>query len=223
MSRAGTQERGLHLLDEARRTQHCFLQGTDLCRYLWDYLPGGAPERSQRWIRDLKCNPSQAAACPLRARYKERAIVRAAQALRAAAPRSWVEQVSWCPIPPSAKLGAADYDDRLLRLLQLAFAGYDADIRPLIHQSQSLPADHRRRRRVSFVDLYELMSVDTAQLTKRTLRTELVLFDDVLTTGKHFKCAQARLRERLEPLSISACFLARRVLSPKRRGVIGAS
>ena len=222
MSGFGTQECGLHLLDDARRAQHCFLDSADRCRYLWDYLPGRAPVWPQRWIRDLKCRPSLAAAWPLRAKYKERAIARAAQALRAAAPRSWVEQASWCPMPPSAMPGAADYDDRLLRLLQIAFAGYDADIRPLIHLSQTLPADHCRRRRVSFSALYELMSVDTAQLSRRALRMELVLFDDVLTTGKHFKCAQGRLQERLDPMSISACVLARRVLSQKRRGVYGA-
>lgn len=221
MSGPGAPQSSLRLLDAARRAQHCFLEGADLCRYLWDYLPGRATDRAQRWIRDLKCRPSQAAVWPLRAMYKECAIVRAAQALRTAAPRSWVEQASWCPMPPSAGLGAADYDDRLLRLLQLAFAGYDADIRPLIRQSQSLPADHCRRRRVGFAALYGLMSVDTAQLMKRALRAELVLFDDVLTTGKHFKCAQARLQERLEPMIISACFLARRELAPKRRGVAG--
>jgi hypothetical protein len=218
-----TVEPSLHLLEGTQRAQHCFLEVADRCRYLWDYVPGGARNRTQHWIHNFKYRPSQAAAHPLCGIYKERAIVRAARALRAAAPRSWVEQVSWCPIPPSTRLGAADYDDRLMRLLQLAFAGYDADIRPLIRQSQSLPADHCGDRRVSFAVLYRLMCVDTAQLMRRALRMELVLFDDVLTTGKHFKCAQARLRERVGPMSISACFLARRVLSARRCGVVGAS
>lgn len=221
MSGARARECSLHLLDPAQRTQHCFLEAADCCRYLWEYLPGRARSRAQRWIRDLKCSPSQAAACPLRAIDKECALVHAAQALRAAAPRSWVEQASWCPIPPSARADASDYDDRLLRLLRLAFAGYDADIRPLLQQSQSLPADHCGRQRVGLAALYEVMSVDTSQLLSRALRMELVLFDDVLTTGKHFKCAQGRLRERLGPVRISACVLARRVLSAKRRGVIG--
>ncbi|HEX4049866.1 MAG TPA: hypothetical protein VHY19_03185 [Steroidobacteraceae bacterium] len=109
-----------------------------------------------------------------------------------------------------------------MRLLELAFAGYDTDIRPLIRLTRSLPADHRGCRRVSLAALYRLLSVDTAQLMKRALRAELVLFDDVLTTGKHFKCAQARLQEQLGPMSISGCFLARRVLPAKRRGVLGA-
>ncbi|HEY7930321.1 MAG TPA: hypothetical protein VID71_09925 [Steroidobacteraceae bacterium] len=221
MSGAGEKDGSLHLLDAARSSQHCFLEAPDRCCYLWEYWPGRAHNRAQRWIRDLKCSPSQAAACPLRALYKECALVRAAQALRAAAPRSWVEQASWCPIPPSGQAGTGDYDDRLLRLLRLAFAGYDADIRPLLQQSQSLPADHRGRQRVGFGALYGIMSVDASQLLKCALRMELVLFDDVLTTGKHFKCAQARLRERLGPVSISACFLARRVLSAKRRGALG--
>lgn len=216
------EEASLRALDGPGRLQHCFLEAADRCLYLWDYLPGRAHNRAQRCIQDLKCRPSQAAVRPLRGAHKEYAIVHAAQVLRAAAPRSWVEQTSWCPIPPSTRLGAADYDDRLLRLLQLAFAGYDADIRPLIHQAGSLPPDHSGGRRASFAALYELIGVDASQLTKRALRMELVLFDDVLTTGKHFKCAQRRLQEWLGPMSISACFLARRVLSAKRCGVIEA-
>jgi hypothetical protein len=188
MSGCAAQEFGLHLLDGTRRAQHCFLEPTDHCRYLWEYLPGRARNRAQRWIRDLKCRPSQAAACPLRAIYKECALVRAAQALRAAAPRSWVEQASWCPIPPSARPGATD---------------------------------HCGHRRVGYAALYGVMSVDTKQLLRCALRRELVLFDDVLTTGKHFKCAQARLQERVGVVSISACVLARRVLTAKRRGVAG--
>ncbi|HTT07031.1 MAG TPA: hypothetical protein VMF64_17260 [Steroidobacteraceae bacterium] len=223
VSGADAKQCSLHLLDAARRTQHCFLEAGDCCRYLWEYRPGLPRNRAQRWISDLKCRPSQAAARPLRAIYKECALLRAAQALRAAAPRAWVEQASWCPIPPSARAGASDYDDRLLRLLRLAFAGYDVDIRPLLRQSQSLPADHCGRQRVAFAALYEAMTVDTSQLLSCTLRMEVVLFDDVLTTGKHLKCAQLRLRERLGPLSISACVLARRVLVAKRRGVVGAS
>jgi len=222
MSVRGGHGSGLQLLDGVRRAQHCFLEATDRCLYLWDYLPGRARNRAQRWIHSLKCRPSQATACPLHGIYKERALVCAAHALRAAAPRSWVEQVSWCPIPPSMTPGTADYDDRLLRLLQLAFAGYDADIRPLICQSQCLLPDHRASQRMSFAALYGLVSVDAAQLRRRALRLEVVLFDDVLTTGKHFKCAQARLQERLGPINVSACFLARRVLSAKRRGVLAA-
>ena len=223
MTISGCAAASLQWLDERRRSQHCFLETADRCCYLWEYRPGRARDAAQRWIRDLKCSPLLAAVHLPAARKKERALLHAAQALRAAAPRAWVERTSWCPIPPSARIGGPDYDDRLLRLLHMAFERYDADIRPLLRQSQSLPADHRERRRVSVSTLYGLLSVDTGQLGTRMLRPEVVLFDDVLTTGKHFKCAQARLRERLGPISISACVLARRVLSPRRCGLAGAA
>ena len=226
MSLDGGQERpalqglhGLHLLDEPRRAQHCFLEAADVCRFLWHYTPGPPRTREQRLIGNLKCKPTLAALNALRGLYKEEAILHAARALRAAAPRRWVEQSSWSPIPPSVQVGDADYDDRLLRVLNAAFAGYDADIRPLIRQAQTVSADHRSRERLSFAALYALTRVDTLQLRRRALRSQLVLFDDVLTTGKHFKCAQARLREALGGIPISACVLARRVLTPERCGL----
>jgi hypothetical protein len=213
----------LHVLDEARRAQHCFLESGDLCRYLWDYTPGPPRTQQQRLIGNLKCRPTQVALSALRGIYKERAILRAAHALRAAAPRRWVEETSWSPIPPSARLGDADYDDRLLRILDAAFDGYDADIRPLVRQVRTVSADHRNAERLSFTALYALTEVDRTQLLRRPLRAHVVLFDDVLTTGKHFKCAQARLQEALGNIPISTCVLARRALTPGRRGLTGGS
>lgn len=208
----------LRPLEASDREQHCFLDAHDRCHYLWDYRPGRPRTRQQQWIANLKCPPSLAQAVPLRAIYKERAIRQVAQALRGAVPRAWAEQASWVPIPPSICQGDAGYDDRLLRVLRAAFAGYDTDIRPLLAQTHSIRPDHRRLQRSSFEELFALLHLQTAQLAAQPLRGHLVLFDDVLTTGKHFKCAQARVREALGPIAISACFLARRVLAAPRRG-----
>jgi hypothetical protein len=208
----------LQCLDASGRAHHCFLEPTDCCHYLWEYLPGARRAAARCWIWDLKCRPQEACAAHRDIR-KQRALVFAAQALRAALPREWVEQRSWCPIPPSQAAGEGDYDDRMLRILHMAFAGYDADVRPLLRQVRSMPPDHSRQRRVSFGVLHGLWRVDGDWLARQPLRAELVLFDDVLTTGKHFKCAQARLYEAAGPIRISACFLMRRILSPQRRGL----
>jgi hypothetical protein len=42
-----------------------------------------------------------------------------------------------------------------------------------------------------------------------------VLFDDLLTTGKHYKCCERRLREVVADMPVSGLFVARRVL-PRR-------
>lgn len=213
----------LRSLDHTGRAHHCFLEASDRCHYLWDYVPGAARAQTHRWIWELKGRRWIPAAAAAATRHQRRAIEAAALALRAALPQAWVEQTSWSPIPSSQDSGDAQYDDRLLRLLRMAFGGYDADIRPLIRQIGSSLPDHRGPHRLPFAELHALMRVDEMRVAERPLRPEVVLFDDVLTTGKHFKCAQARLREALGPVCISACFLARRVLSPRRRGLTGAT
>jgi predicted amidophosphoribosyltransferase len=39
----------------------------------------------------------------------------------------------------------------------------------------------------------------------------VILFDDVLTTGKHFMCCKRRLREHLGDIPVTGLFIARRV------------
>jgi hypothetical protein len=53
----------------------------------------------------------------------------------------------------------------------------------------------------------------SAQLNALPLKQALVVFDDVLTTGKHFKCCERRLREVVPAyVPILGVFIARRML-----------
>jgi hypothetical protein len=209
-------------LDELTRIDHWFLGATDECWYLAEYIAGPAAvagRRVNRLIADLKCPPSVVATHPLRRRHKQRAVNALAAALRSAVSRSWAEGATWIPIPPSRSARDRNYDDRLVRILRRAFAGYDTDIRTILFQRESLAADHRRPRRTHIDSLFECIRVDWSALGSRPLRDRLVLFDDVLTTGKHYRCCARRLREVLPNTRISGLFIARRVLSGRGRRV----
>jgi len=55
--------------------------------------------------------------------------------------------------------------------------------------------------------------LEIAQLNALPLRQAIVLFDDVLTTGKHFNCCERRLREVVPTnVPIMGVFIARRIL-----------
>jgi hypothetical protein len=108
-----------------------------------------------------------------------------------------------------------------MRILSTAFAGYDADLRQALYQIQSQPADHSRLKRLSIQTLYESTRVNCAALEGRVLRPRIVLFDDILTTGKHYKCCERRLCEAVSGVAIEGMFLARRVLSARGRGLPG--
>ncbi len=197
----------------------------DHCWCLAEYRPGTGCRASwvKRLIADLKCPPRIAASDPRRGRYKQRAIAAIAAALRRCVSQRSVERSTWVPIPPSRANCEPDYDDRLIRILQTAFHGYDLDLRVLLRQALSTPADHAQSRRSSLDSLYRVIRFDWQALEARPLRERIVLFDDVLTTGKHYKCCERRLREALPDIPIGGLFVARRVLPHRWRSLrIGA-
>jgi hypothetical protein len=213
-------------LDEEMRADHCFLDDADRCLCVAEYRPGRgtAANAVNLLIANLKCPPSIATIDPRRRHYKQHAIGEVARALRAAVSRSWVEGATWIPIPTSRPPPDADYDDRLPRILRQAFAGYALDLRALLYQSEPTAADHASARRSSSAALYNLIRLDRQLLAQAPLRDRIVLFDDVLTTGKHYKCCERRLREALgegkalRQHEISGLFVARRILAGRRRG-----
>jgi predicted amidophosphoribosyltransferase len=201
-------------IDETTRAAHCYLTEQDECLHLREYFArqGYQGGDSNQLIFNLKIKPTVAAANAARRHYKERAIQQCAADLRASVPRDAAEQVTWVPIPPSKVPGHADYDDRLLRVLLTAFAGYDVDIRGLLRQTASTEADHTTENRLGEDTLRGVLELDRDLLAVRPPRRRVVLFDDVLTTGKHFKCCEFRLREALpDGLPILGMFIARSV------------
>jgi hypothetical protein len=209
---------GLVALDERLRTDHWFLSATDRCHCLADYLPGRGYRANEvnQLIVNLKCPPSITSIDPRRRHYKREAIGQIAHALRVALSRSAVECATWIPIPTSRPLRDADYDDRLQRILLAAFGDYALDLRTMLYQSKATAADHGSARRMSAEALYRVTGLDRELLARAPPRERIVLFDDVLTTGKHYKCCERRLREALADIPISGLFVARRVL-PRRR------
>lgn len=148
---------------------------------------------------------------PARRRRKQAAIDTVASVLRRCCDRRWVQDATWSPIPTSGAFGTREYDDRLSRTLRIAFEGYDCDVRDLLRQTASTKPDHAAVRRLSSGSLYGLLQVDLASLVKRPLRHRIILFDDLLTSGKHFKCCQGRLHETVPQVPVSGLFFARRV------------
>jgi hypothetical protein len=208
-------------VDAPARAEHAFLAASDRCAYLASYLPGAGYQSGgcRRLLRDFKCQPSVARDNVQRRRHKQHAITTLAQWLRAALTREQAEHCTWVPIPPSKRPEDPDYDDRLTRTLSVAFHAYDVDVRVLLYQIQSTVPDHAVRSRLSAAALYDNLRLDTAALAARPIRRRIAMFDDVLTTGKHFKCCERRLREALPRTPIVGLFLMRRVVSGRWRSL----
>jgi hypothetical protein len=206
-------------IDDANRSEHSFLIREDRCAFFGELQAstgwgGGA---TNQLIANFKRSPAQIGHEPggerLR-RHRERAINEVAAALRSQFTREEVElRCTFVPIPTSKQPGHPEYCDRLERSLRLAFAGYRADIRPLLRLTASARPDHLSAdERLRYQHLLAMTLVDPRQLAGEP-RPVVVLFDDVLTSGKHFKVAKTRIREVFPGQGILGIFVARRALS----------
>jgi predicted amidophosphoribosyltransferase len=197
---------------------HSFLSETDCCEFVAEYVPGRSYRAGgiNQLIRNFKCPPAVARTSPVREIYKRRAIATLAQWLRLAVSRPEAERTTWVPIPPSRCGADPGFDDRLSRTLGLAFEAYDVDVRSLLYQRQNTAADHAAAVRLSAEALHAVLCLDMGALLARPVRERIALFDDVLTSGKHYKCCERRLHEALPATPIHGVFLLRRVF-PRRR------
>jgi hypothetical protein len=208
-------------LDAPTRVEHAFLVASDRCSYLAPYIParGHHVGGCNQLIRNFKCEPSIARCNPQRRRHKQHAITTLAKWLRAAVTREQAELCTWVPIPPSKWRGDPDYDDRLTRTLNLAFQAYDVDVRCLLYQVENTVPDHAGPTRLSAEALYENLRLDAVALSAQPIRPRITLFDDVLTTGKHYRCCERRLGQALPGTPITGVFLTRRVIAGRWRSI----
>jgi hypothetical protein len=202
-------------IDETNRNQHAFLQEGDRCLFFGEYFAGKGYQGggTNQLMFNFKTLPSIARTNPARRNYKEGAIAIIATGLREVLGRDQIERLTFVPVPPSKTLGHADYDDRLTRALTMGCAGFNSDIRLLLRRSSSTESDHRMGDRLAPDTLYSLLELDSAALAAKPPREAIVLFDDVVTTGKSFKCCERRLRDAIPAsVPIIGLFVARRIL-----------
>lgn len=202
-------------IDETGRDQHAFLQEGDRCLFFGEYFAGRGYQGggTNQLMLNFKTLPSMARTSPARRGYKESAIATVAAGLREVLGRNQIERLTFVPIPPSKTPDHPDYDDRLTRALAMGFAGFNSDIRLLLSRLSSTESDHRTGARLTPEALYSLLELDSAAVAAKPMREAIVLFDDVITTGKSFKCCERRLREAIPAtLPIMGLFVARRIL-----------
>jgi hypothetical protein len=205
-------------IDETNRSSYYFLEEGDRCFFFGEFHIGrgwsGGP--TNQLISNYKRTPGEIAASPNGTKlqyYKDRAIAEIAAGLRRQFSREDVQsRYTFVPVPGSRVAGDPDHCDRLERTLRAACELIPgADIRPLLRLARSIPPDHRSGgARIKYDELLAVTEVDQAQLAN-PIRNEIVLFDDVLTSGKHYKVAKARIRETLPHVPILAVFVARAI------------
>ena len=200
----------LTAIDERTRGDHWYLRRTDVCRYLGAYTAGKgfAYSATNRLILDFKTAVPPGG--DRQRRYKEDAIGAAATALRRALEGSALEGAVFVPVPPSQAKGDEGYDDRLVRLLAAVRPERPLDVRELIVQTCSVEPTHLRPTRLRASDIEAMYRIDEALAAPEA--GLVVVVDDLLTSGAHFRAAQRVLSRRFPDIDVMGLFLARRVM-----------
>lgn len=125
---------------------------------------------------------------------------------------SSIESITIVPIPPSKSLDHPEYDDRIwtvLEGLKIKVADkFKLDIRKLVYQSKSYIASHTTLNRISYEELLSLYRIKEEFCSPEP--SFILLVDDVLTSGCHYKAMKSILKSRFPNTKLAAIFLARR-------------
>ncbi len=184
----------LSKIDELHRPEHYLLTDEDECYYFGEYTAKKGYSYSEtndlisNFKKEMKHRGTQSWY------YKQRAIKTAATWLRSLDCDVVENDATFVPIPPSKTQSHPEHDDRMIQTLRQAFKSSNADIRELVIQTVDMEADHAKGEdssRATVQELYDSYLIDQ-DLVQGT-RDCVVLLDDVLTNGTHFKAAQRRM------------------------------
>ena len=115
---------------------------------------------------------------------------------------------TFVPVPPSKPIEHPEYDDRLIQVLkQVQKEKSNLDFRVLVTQQQSTLAAHTMPsgQRFSIQQLCELYAFNDSGFKPPQ---KIVIFDDVLTKGTHFKAMQKILNQRYPQAPTIGLFIA---------------
>lgn len=190
-------------LDGAIMGDHYDLQATDRCYFWGEYTAGVGYNHS--YTNQLIFNLKNGKASPF---YRDRAKREVASNLLRI---KNIELFTFVPVPPSKHRDDHAYDDRLMEILRLCQAK-DPDVHALelVTQRQSTEASHASDERMRPDELSQLYDVDENLLG--TARDKLIIFDDMLTVGSHYRAMTSAIRRVSLEFSFIGLFIARRAI-----------
>jgi hypothetical protein len=199
-------------IDDSTREAHYHLTADDTCLFFYEYTSGQtwAFSQTNSLIGNLKKKPSTSSENELY--YKGRAIAQCAADFRGALNLDYLKKTATIvAVPCSKTTDHPDYDNRMERVAKLITPGLD--IRNLVIQTQSTVPDHEAGAggRTTVEQLIALYKIDES-LAKPAPK-EIIVLDDVLTAGKHFRAMSTVLAKRFPGVPIYGLFIARRVFS----------
>jgi hypothetical protein len=196
-------------IDELTRSDHYYLTDSDKCYFIGEYTARqrGPYSAGNNLIMNFKKKMDRQGRAEWR--YKGIAIQQAAEAFENLLDAKFLNTTTFVPIPPSRAKSDPLYDDRMTQMLKAIRPDRPLDVRELIIQSQTTDAAHDRQDRLRPEELEALYRVD--RRLRSPAPSRLAICDDVLTTGCHFRAAQAVLQKTFPGVRTIGLFIVRRV------------
>lgn len=201
-------------IDALTRPDHHYLGEEDHCYFLGEYTArkGFSHSATNKLIINFK-KPMDRRGKP-EWKYKQQSIETAASALYTALLGTDLAEVSFVPVPPSKAKDDALHDDRVAATLRI-FADMNrvrknrsVHVCEAITQVSSTEAAHDGSDRPNPIELLSNYMINSPEVTQ--LRSRVFIFDDVLTTGCHYKAMMTCLKQHSSTIGCAGLFLARR-------------
>jgi predicted amidophosphoribosyltransferase len=202
-------------IDELQRSFHHFLTPEDECFYFMEYTSNThylfSPANDL--ISNFKKSPehrdhSQWA-------HKERAIRIVSEIFaQSLLPASNLLDVILVPMPPSKRKDHLHYDDRIMQVLvNLQKLDDGFDVREILSCRENMEPFHATSNKRNPEKIAENLSVDINLCN--TPKKKILLVDDIVTSGAHFKACKNKLLEHFSEGIIKGLFIARRTFNSK--------
>lgn len=196
-------------IDEVVISDHSHLTSDDDCYYLLNYKPHVGFEGGETNSLILNFKKSVDKKGKYEYQYKEADIRKiGSYILNFVIPYLDVQNSVLVPMPPSKTKGHPLYDDRMLRALTIGSQNKIVDIRELVFHNVDTEPTHNSDSKRDPVALYNNLSIDEA--LAGNMKKNIVVFDDVITTGAHFAACKRKLNERFPEANVMGIFIARR-------------
>jgi len=195
-------------IGDLERQDHWYLTEEHDCHFFGEYTARGGYSHSStnQIIANIKKKPSLRGTAQWN--YKVRDMQRVAAAVRGAINPQSFGIVTLVPIPPSKLRTDTDYDTRMAVIARLVSP--EADVRELIDTITQRNSLHESERRLTPPELMATLGINEALCAPAP--QNILLIDDVITTGCSFVACRTLLSVRFPGVPISGIFAARRAV-----------
>ena len=195
-------------IGDLERGDHWHLTSEHECYFFGEYTAraGYSHSSTNQIVSNIKKRPSlrHTPQWP----HKVRAMQLVAAAIRSAINPAAFGIVTLVPIPPSKLRTDPEYDPRMAQIARMVSS--DADVRELIEPMAARDPLHESEQRLQPHELIATLQINEAHCAPAP--QNVILIDDVVTTGCSFVACKTMLQQRFPGLPVSGIFAARRAV-----------